>query len=212
MLVKEFVRECASKGLRVNSAKSKVMRIGGGNEAIRGGEWEGVEVGREKFEEVEEFKYLGMLVEGKGGMDGEIKNRVLEGMKVLGGLREVWKKGKFLKEIKIRMFECMSLLSALYGCETWMITVLERKSLNVFEMKSLRAICKLGSIDRIKNERIREMCEWKRGVVDRAEEGVIKWFGHMCRMNEDRMVGKVLRFEVDGGRRREGQSGDGWME
>ena len=82
--MKEFVRECASKGLRVNSAKSKVMRIGGGDEAIRGEEWEGVEVGGEKFEEVEEFKYLGMLVEGKGGMDGEIKNRVMEGMKVMG--------------------------------------------------------------------------------------------------------------------------------
>src|SRR6201990_1664215 len=27
MLVKEFVRECASKGLRVNSTKSRVMRI-----------------------------------------------------------------------------------------------------------------------------------------------------------------------------------------
>ena len=44
------------------------------------------------------------------------------------------------------------------------------------------------------------MCEWKRGVVNRAEEGVLKWFRHMCRMNEDRMVGKVLRFDVDRGR------------
>ena len=66
MLVKEFVRECASKGLRVNSTKSKVMRIGGRDEAARGEEWEGVEVGGEKLKEVEEFKYLGMLVEGKG--------------------------------------------------------------------------------------------------------------------------------------------------
>src|ERR1044072_9779319 len=36
MLVKEFVRKCASKGLRVNSTKSKVMRIGGRDEAARG--------------------------------------------------------------------------------------------------------------------------------------------------------------------------------
>ena len=64
-------------------------------------------------------------------------------------------------------------------------------------MKGLRAICKLRRIERIRNERIREMCRWKRGVVDRAEEGVIKWFGHMCRMNEDRIVGNVLRSKVD---------------
>src|ERR1700755_1328703 len=89
------------------------------------------------------------------------------------------------------MFECMCFPSVLYGCETLMISVRARKSLNVFEMKGLRAICKLRRIDRIKKERIREMGKWKRGIVDRAEEGVLKWFGHMCRMNEDRIVDKA---------------------
>src|ERR1700755_3177614 len=211
MLVKEFVRECASKGLRVNSAKSKVMRIGGGNEAIRGEEWEGVEVGGEKYEEVEEFKYLGMLVEGKGGMDGEIKNRVMEGMKVMGGLREVWKKGRISKEIKVRMFESMCLPSAMYGCETWVMNAQFRKRLEVFEMKGLRAVCGLRRVDRIRNERIREMCGWKRGIVGRAEEGVLRWFGHMCRMDENRMVGRVMRSDVEGGRGR-GRPRMRWMD
>ena len=69
-------------------------------------------------------------------------------------------------------------------------------------------------IDRIRNERIKEMCKWKKGVIDRAEDGVLKWFGHKCRMNEDRMVGKVCRSDVDRGRvgGGEGRSGDGWME
>src|ERR1700755_3435008 len=106
----------------------------------------------------------------------------------------------------------MCLPSVMYGCETWMLSARARKSLNIFEMKCLRAICKLRRIDRIRNDRIREMCKWKRGLVVRAEEGVLKWFGHICRMNEDRMVGKVLRSEVEGGGRGEGQSGDGWME
>src|ERR1044072_9048509 len=121
-------------------------------------------------------------------------------MKVLGGLREVWKKRKISKEIKKRMFECMCLPSVIYGCETWMINARMRRNLNVFEMKGLRAICKLRRIDQIRNERIREMCKWKRCVVDRTEEGVLKWFGHMCRMNEDRKVGKVLRSDMDRGR------------
>ena len=111
MLMKEFVRECASKGLRANSTKNKVMMIGGRDEAERGEEWEG----EEKLEEVEEFKCLGMLVEGKGGMDGEIKNRVTEGMKVMGGLRKVRKKGRISKKIKVRMFESMSTI-----CNVWM--------------------------------------------------------------------------------------------
>src|ERR1700755_231052 len=205
MLVKEFVRECAVKGLRVNSTKSKVIRIGVRDEAARGEEWESVEVGGEKFEEVEEFKYLGMLGEGKGGMDGEITNRVM------GGLREVWKKGRISKEIKVRMFESMCLPSAMYGCETWVMNAQIRKRLEVFEMKGLRAICGLRKVDRIRNERIREMCRWKRGIVGRAEEGVLRWFGHMCRMDENRMVGRVMRSEVEGGRGR-GRPRMRWMD
>ena len=59
-----------------------------------------------------------------------------------------------------------------------MINAWARKSLNVFEMKGLRAICKLRRIAKIRNERIREICRWMKGVVDRAEEGVLKWFVH----------------------------------
>src|ERR1700755_3191838 len=97
-----------------------------------------------------------------------------------------------------------------------MISARARKSFNVFEMKGLRAICKLRRIDRVRNERIKEMCKWKKGVIDRAEEGVLKWFGHTCRMNEDRMVGKVRRSNVDKGRV-EGEEKaevemDGWSE
>src|SRR6201990_2158021 len=106
----------------------------------------GVEVWGWKLEEVDEFKYLGMLGEAKGGMEKEIKKRVVEGMKVLRGLREVWEKGKISKELKIRMFECICLPSVMYGCETWMISARARKNLNVFEIKGLRAICQLRRI------------------------------------------------------------------
>src|ERR1700755_2886271 len=211
MLVKEFVRECATKGLRVNSSKSKVMRIGGRDEAIRGEEWGSVEVGGEKLEEVEEFKYLGMLVEGKGGMDGEIKNRVTEGNESDGGTERSLEEGKISKEIKVRMFESMCLPSAMYGCETWVMNAQFRKRLEVFEMKGLRAICGLRRVDRIRNERIREMCGWKRGIVGRAEEGVLRWFGHVCRMDENRIVGRVMRSEVEGGRGR-GRPRMRWMD
>ena len=142
-------------------------------------------------------------------MDCEIKNRVTEGMKVMGGLREVWKKGRISKEIKVRMFERMCLPSAMYGCETWVMNAQIRKGLEVFEMKGLRAICGLRRVDRIRNERIREMCECKRGIVRRAEEGVLRWFGHMCRMDENRMVGRVMRSEIEGKAEVEV---DGWVE
>ncbi|KAL7644492.1 UNVERIFIED_CONTAM: hypothetical protein RMT77_005324 [Armadillidium vulgare] len=98
------------------------------------------------------------------------------------------------------MFESMCLPSAMYVCETWVMNAQIRKRLEVFEMKGLRAICGLRRVDRIRNERIIEMCGWKRGIVGRAEEGVLRWFGHVCRMDENRIVGRVMRSEVEGGR------------
>ena len=69
---------------------------------------------------------------------GKKKNRVMEGMKVMGGLREVWKKGRISKEIKVRMFDSMCLTSAMYGCETWVMKAQIRRRLEVFQMKGLR--------------------------------------------------------------------------
>ena len=86
----------------------------------------------------------------------------------------------------------------MYGCETCVMNAQIRKRLDVLEMKGLRAICGLRRVDRVRNERIREMCGWNRGIVGRAEKRVLRWFGHMCRMDESRMVGRVMRFEVEG--------------
>src|SRR6201990_2990018 len=50
ILVREFEGKCASMRLKVNPAKSKVMRIGGGDEEMWKEEWGGVEVGGRKLE------------------------------------------------------------------------------------------------------------------------------------------------------------------
>lgn len=39
-----------------------------------------------------------------------------------------------------------------------------------------------------------------RRIVSKAEEDVLRWFGHMRRMNKNRIVGRVVRSEVKGGR------------
>lgn len=45
------------------------------------------------------------------------------------------------------------------------------KRSDVFEMKVLRAIFGLSRADRIRNER---MCGWRREIVDREEEDVLR--------------------------------------
>ena len=61
--------------------------------------------------------------------------------------------------------------------------------MNVFKMKVLRTICGLRKVDRVRNEGIREICGWRRGMVDGAEDGILRWFEHVCRVNDYRMMG-----------------------
>ena len=82
--------------------------------------------------------------------------------------------------------------------EVWRLNARKRKKIEVFEMKGLRAICGVCRRDRVRNVRIKEMCGWRKSLVDRAEQSMLRWCGHVCRMNEERMSKKVFVSEVEG--------------
>ncbi len=101
-IVDEFERVCKRKKLNVNTGKSKVMaferareqtvdftkpyRVG--SEAIPECK---IWLGREKMEEVDEFKYLGTILCKHGSMEGEIRERTVKGRQVMGALERVMK-------------------------------------------------------------------------------------------------------------------------
>ena len=80
-----FGRLCRRWKLKVNKAKSKVMRsarngiVGKMNIMIDG----------QVLEEVGIFKYLGSLVTAVGRLEAEVQQRVLEGCRVLLAVRSV---------------------------------------------------------------------------------------------------------------------------
>ena len=76
------------------------------------------------------------------------------------------------------------------------------KKIEIFEMKGLRAVCGVSRRDRVRNARIKEQCAWGRGMVERAEQSMLRWFGHVCRMNDGRLTKKVFIKEVEGVRGR----------
>ena len=51
----------------------------------------------------------------------------------------------------------------------------------------------------------------ERELASRADQRVLRWFGHVERMNEYRMARRVLMVEVNGGRVR-GKPRLGWMD
>ena len=66
-------------------------------------------------------------------------------------------------------------------------------------------------MDRVRNEEVhrRAGIEWE--LASRADQRVLRWFGHVERIDEYRMARRVLMAEVSGGRVR-GRPRLGWMD
>ncbi len=129
-IVDEFDRVCTRRKLKVNASKSKVMvferakeqtinfakpyRVG--SDAVLGCK---IWLGKEKMEEVNEFKYLGTILCKHGSMEGEIKERTIKGRQVMGAMERVMKGRNVSIEIKRGIRNSIILPTLSYASETW---------------------------------------------------------------------------------------------
>ena len=65
-------------------------------------------------------------------------------------------------------------------------------------------------MDRVRNEEVRRRAGIERELASRADQRVLRWFGHVERTDEYRMARRVMMEEVNGGRVR-GRPTLGWM-
>jgi len=198
VLIECYDRVCKTKNVNINVGKSKVMKC------RKNGGMDGMDIrlnGR-AMEQVDKWQYLGVIVSNKGGGGEEMINRINEGNKMFGAMNGIWKNRNMNRKIKMELYESVVLAKVLYGSEVWCMSVSDRKKLEVFEMKCLRRICGVNRMDRVRNEEIKRRCGVKRGVLERADERMLKWFGHMERMARDRLVRRIYEAEVEGDRGR----------
>ena len=66
--------------------------------------------------------------------------------------------------------------------------------------KCLRSLVEVSRMDRVSNEEVRRRVGIERGLARRADQRVVRWFGHVEKMDEYRMARRVLMAEVSGGR------------
>ena len=83
--------------------------------------------------------------------------------------------------------------------------------MNVLEMKCLRSLVGVSRMDKVTNEEVRWRAGIERELASRADQRVLRWFGHVERMDDYRMARRVLMANVSGGRVR-GRPRLGWMD
>ena len=99
----------------------------------------------------------------------------------------------------------------MYSPELWGMKVSERRRLNVFEMKCLRSMAAVSRLDTFRNEEVRERTGVREELASRVDMNVLRWFGHVERMENDRLLKRVMNAEVSG-RGARGRPRFGWMD
>ena len=66
-------------------------------------------------------------------------------------------------------------------------------------------------MDRVGNEEVRRKAGIERELASRADQRVLRWLGHVERMDDYRVARRALMAEVSGGRVR-GRQRLGWMD
>ena len=93
----DLTRISAKVGLKINKNKTKILRLNTTCERPIMLEGEGLE-------EVESFRYLGSIVDTRGGTEADVKTRISKARAAFHILRNVWKSRVIGKTTKIRLF------------------------------------------------------------------------------------------------------------
>ena len=107
------------------------------------------------------------------------------------------------KTLKIKIYRTIILPVALYGCETWSLTLREERRLRVFENKVLRKVFgpKRDEVTdewrKLHNEKLRDLYSLP-NIVRVVKSRRMRWMGHVARMGEGRGAHRILVGKPEG--------------
>ena len=120
------------------------------------------------------------------------------------------------KNLKIKIYRTIILPVALCGCETWSLTLREKRKLKVFENMMLRRIFGprrdevTGEWRRLHNEELNDLYS-SPNIVRVIKSRRMRWAGYVARMGEERGVYRVLVRKPEG-RRSLGRPRRRWVD
>ena len=102
-------------------------------------------------------------------------------------------------KLKMKVYRTVIRPVILYGAETWSLRKKEEGLLARTEMRMVRWITGISLRERRESEGIRRMAGIC-GIVDKAREARLRYFGHVKRREEDHPVREVMDMAVTGRR------------
>ena len=192
---KELEQATAKMGLQVNREKTKYMvqKRDRNKNLVQGS--------RNAFEEVEKFKYLGVMITRDNDETIEIQGRITAANKAYYALIGIMKSNHVHQKTKIKIYQTIIRSVLTYGSETWTMSKKIETMLGVFERKVLRRI--FGAVLDNQVWRIRynqELYEKYKSMdlVTFIKLRRLEWAGHVYRMEECRIPRRVMEGRLYG--------------
>lgn len=181
-----FDAECCEAGMVISTDKSKTLVLS------RKPFQCDLHVSGSLLEQVEKFKYLGVEFTSDGKWEVELSRRIaLAGAIVQQLRRSVILKRELGINAKLAIFKSVFRPTLTYGHEPWVMTERTRSRVQAAEMAFLRRTVGLTRLDRVRSSAIREQLQIE-PLLLWIERSQLRYYGHVMRMSEDRLVQRIL--------------------
>ena len=193
-LTEKLELEARKVGLEINLKKTKLM-------AVQQREDMRVELGGEEIEMVEKFEYLGSVVCNDGDVRKEVAARIGKAGAAFSKMKNVWNSRGISLKTKVKLFNGTVMSILLYGSETWKGLKEVENRLRRFESNCLRKIMGIKWYDHVTEDEVRRR-SGQPSVIQKMKTHRWRYFGHVLRMNEERLPRQTLYWTPEGSRRR----------
>ena len=188
-------------GLNVHKGKTKLLKVNTDNTSP-------IMLNGDPLEEIDEFTYLGSLVNKTGGTDADVRARVGKARAAFLQLKNIWGSRVISIKTKIKIFNSNVKSVLLYGAETWRTTATITKKIQTFINSCLRRILQIRWPDKISNTEL-----WSRTDQQAADTEIMKkrwrWLGHTLRKPATNITRQSLTWNPQGKRKR-GRPRNSW--
>lgn len=154
-----------------------------------------MKVGSFKFEEVESFKYLGVIINNKNEKKQEIDQRIQAGHRAYYKYKNIMTDKKISRNTKLRVNKTAIRTIVIYGAETMSLTKFDEEKMKIFERKIIRRIYGLkkiveGEYRRLMNIEIKYISN-QEDIIKIIKIQRLRWYAHIKRMGNDKEVKKI---------------------
>ncbi|XP_043498441.1 uncharacterized protein LOC122525861 [Polistes fuscatus] len=181
----EIIEEYRNWGLEVNTKKTEYMFVGDIQQDLT------LENGI-TINHCQEYKYLGLKITQDGTLDKNIQERCTQGRKAIALLNTILWDQSISKENKHNIYNSIVKSIITYSSEVWPLKEKSENMLRTTEMDFWRRAAGVSRRDKIRNTRILEIMDVKHTIIDDIKTKQLRWFGHVQRMEDERLPKQVL--------------------